>query len=76
MPGLDRRSFSVRQIKMHANPVELSRPDFFVFRSGIDETSTDLLLRLLDLLQHSSDGSRNPIEHSICIIYELTCVVS
>jgi len=45
------------------------------FRSGIDGTSGDLLLHLLDLLQHFPDGSRDPVEHSICIIHELLCVV-
>jgi hypothetical protein len=76
VPGLDRRSFSVRQNKMLASPVELSsQDDFFAFRSGIDEISIDLLLHLLDLLQHSPYGSRYPVEHSIRIIDELARVV-
>jgi hypothetical protein len=41
----------------------------------IDETSADLLLHLLNLLQHSPDGSRDPVEHSICITHELARVV-
>jgi hypothetical protein len=65
---------------MRTKPVELPSPEFFcalflVFGSGIDGISTDLLLHLLDLLQHSPDGRCNPVEHSICIIHELACVV-
>jgi hypothetical protein len=80
VPGLDRRSFSVRQNKMRASSVELSKRDGFLgpllaFRSGIDGTSGDLLLHLLYLFQHFPDGRRDPVEHSICIIHKLACVV-
>ena len=52
-----------------------NQPLFYRPVIGVDETSADLLSRLVNLLQHSPHGGRDPVEHSICIIHELACVI-
>jgi hypothetical protein len=63
------------KIRCSRAPLSCRVRTFFACRSGIDEISIDLLLHLLDLLQHSPYGSRYPVEHSIRIIDELARVV-
>jgi hypothetical protein len=65
-----RTASSCRDSTFFAQMTPLFRP-----ATGVDETSAVLLSRLLDLLQHSSYSGRDPVEHSICIIHELACVI-